>query len=234
MNRLSGTGTGNPLLDRLVRLVPNVTQSWKRIHAQPGAPLYRPGEPMPYLYFPAGGVLSVVTDGVGRRSAVVATVGSEGLVPVSALLRVRSSAMLVVTQVPGDIVCVPAAPVLQAMLRDERVLALLHCYVAYFLRFALQGTACNTLHSVLARAARWLLMIGDRAASDQFFLTQELLGGLLGTPRQTVNVAMRKLAKQKLVSVSRGRVRLLDRRALERIACECYALMNDHYRELLG
>jgi len=189
---------------------------------------------MPHLYFPAGGVLSVMVRAEEGQSVEVATVGAEGLVPVAALLRVRRSPLLVVQQVPGDVLRVPAAPIVRAVREHDRVQTLTLCYAAYSLRVSLQATACNALHGMQQRTARWLLMTADRAGSDRFFLTQDMLAEMLGTPRQTVNVTMRTFARAGLLTVHRGRIDLLDRRALEREACDCYLLMSAHYRELMG
>jgi CRP-like cAMP-binding protein len=231
---MSSLSTGNGLLDRIVKWLPDLERWVRRQEEPPRAVLYGPGDPMPHLYFPAGGVLSVIVRAEEGESVEVATVGSEGMVPIAALLRVRRSHQLVVQQIPGVILRVPAAPLVRAVREHDRVQTLALCYAAYSLRVSLQATACNALHGIHKRIARWLLMTADRAGSDRFFLTQDLLAEMLGMPRQTVNVAMRALARVGLLSVHRGRVELLDRRGLEHAACECYALMSHHYRELLG
>jgi len=230
----SPPSTGNGLLDRILRYLPELKSWVRRLKVPARGVLYAPGEPQPHVYFPAGGVLSVMVRSEGGESIEVATVGSEGLVPVTALLRVRRSHQLIVQQVPGEILRLAAPPLIRAVREHEPIQTLVLCYAAYSLRVSLQATACNALHSMRERAARWVLMTADRAGSDRFFLTQDRLAEMLGTPRQSVNAAMRRFAGAGLLSVRRGNIAILNRRALEREACECYALMSDHYRELLG
>lgn len=225
--------SGNGLLDRLQALAPRLATRHERSSPTVGRVLYRPGERLRRVYFPAGGVLSLIVRSADGRTVEVATTGTEGMTPVPVVLGVRISPLFVVQQAPGEIIAISAQILQQAMRDNERVRTLVLCYGAYALRVAYQATACNALHSLAARTARWLLMSADRAGSDEFYLTQEMLAEMLGRPRQTVNVAMRPLARARLLTVRRGRIRLLDRPALERAACECYRLMSEHYREIV-
>jgi CRP-like cAMP-binding protein len=97
-----------------------------------------------------------------------------------------------------------------------------------------QGAACNRLHTVDERAARWLLMTHDRVGADEFPLTQEFLAQMLGVRRQAANVAERALAEVGLISYSRGRVTVLDRDGLREASCACYELITGEFERLLG
>jgi CRP-like cAMP-binding protein len=104
---------------------------------------------------------------------------------------------------------------------------------AYFVQTA-QNAACNGLHPVSQRAARWLLSTQDRAESDQFFLTHEFLAFMLGVTRQTVSIAEGELQEAGLISYHRGHMTILDRSALEAASCECYGIVRREFERLLG
>jgi len=95
-----------------------------------------------------------------------------------------------------------------------------------------QTAACNRLHDIAARLARWLLMCHDRMESDSFYLTQEFLGHMLGTPRTTVTLAAGILHKAGLIDYARGRVHIRNRQGLEKAACECYKTIRDEFARL--
>jgi CRP-like cAMP-binding protein len=96
-------------------------------------------------------------------------------------------------------------------------------YAHLKLALARQTVACNCFHAVEARLARWLLMTSDRVLSENFFLTQDSLADSLGVRRTTINLAAGPLKRRKLISYSRGRIRILDRKGLEAASCRCYA-----------
>jgi CRP-like cAMP-binding protein len=106
-------------------------------------------------------------------------------------------------------------------------------YVRYFLIQVLQSVACNGLHSVHERCARWLLMAHDRAGTDSFNLTQEFLAELLGIQRPSVTIVARTLQKAGLIRYSRGLIAITDRLGLEEAACECYEMVRTAMNETL-
>jgi CRP-like cAMP-binding protein len=97
-----------------------------------------------------------------------------------------------------------------------------------------QAAACNRAHSVEERLARWLLMTQDRVQSSEFPLTQEFLGQMLGVRRPTVSIAAGMLSKAGLIHYVRGRITILDRPGLEKASCECYRVIADEFRRLVG
>jgi CRP-like cAMP-binding protein len=97
-----------------------------------------------------------------------------------------------------------------------------------------QGVACNGVHTIQERCARWLLETHDRAASDRFMLTQEFLPDMLGVRRPSVTVAARSLLQAGVIEYERGRITVLDRRALEQASCECYRVIKTEYGRLVG
>jgi CRP-like cAMP-binding protein len=101
-------------------------------------------------------------------------------------------------------------------------------------RFAMQTTqlaACNRLHNVEERLARWILMTHDRVISDHLPLTQEFLGQMLGTRRSSVNISAGVLQKAGLISYTRGEITILERKRLEDAACDCYSIVQKQLEE---
>ncbi|MCA1555830.1 MAG: helix-turn-helix domain-containing protein, partial [Acidobacteria bacterium] len=111
---------------------------------------------------------------------------------------------------------------------------LLNLYTNSLLTQISQSAACNRFHSVNVRLARWLLMTHDRVEGDEFRLTQEFLSHMLGVRREGVTLAASVLQKQKLISYSRGHLRVLNRAGLEAAACKCYRVVKDEYDNFLN
>ena len=110
----------------------------------------------------------------------------------------------------------------------------MQCYAQVVMYQMAQTVACNRLHSVAQRCARWLLMTHDRAPGDSFPLTQEFLAAMLGVRRAGVTVAEGKLRRAGLINFTRGQVTVVDRAGLEAAACECYRTDAEEYARLLG
>lgn len=215
----------NGLLESFTRFLPNLAR--KRLHMPSRTVLYQPGDPMPYVFFPAGGVISVVVRHDNGECVQVSAVGAEGVAPVFALLGKRKSPLMLVQQVAGAVIRLPTESIARAMSEIEPLRSLVFDYLAWSLRAAHQATACNARHGSLARTAQMLLTTADRARSARFEMTQDVLAEMLGVPRQTANVAMREIARRQLVRVRRGQIELLDRAGLESVSCPCYPMMGE-------
>jgi len=118
--------------------------------------------------------------------------------------------------------------------QDAAVDRLLAAYTALFIRFMSQSSACNRVHSLRERCARWLLMANNRNAGDTFSLTQQFLGEMMGVRRASVTETMNELRRRKLLTYTRGVIRILDRAGLEEVSCECYETIRQAFEELLG
>jgi CRP-like cAMP-binding protein len=186
--------------------------------------LYKPGEPIRHVYFPGSGFCSVLTVLADGSMVEVATVGREGMVGVSAILRGDSGdASTTMVQAAGRVCYRMSADAFGAeMDRRGEFSAILGRYAQAFLGFVMQSTACNAMHSIEQRLARWLLMAHDRVERDEFPLTQEFVAMMLGATRPTVTVVAGTLQRADLIAYHRGRVTIVDRRRLERASCECY------------
>jgi len=186
--------------------------------------LHKPGEPLRHVYFPGGGgfcsMLTVLQDG---GMVEVATIGREGMVGVSAVLdggRVPSCAMV---QAETETCYRMTTDALRRETdRHGALYELLTHYSQALMGFVMQSTACNAVHTVEQRLARWLLLAHDRVGRDEFPLTQEFVAMMLGAARPTVTVVAGTLQKAGLIKYRHGHVTIVDRQALEQASCECY------------
>ena len=160
-----------------------------------------------------------------KGGAETATVGPEGFIGFEALLGSRIASQRVLVQVEGTASRLPIQTLADAAQESASLRGLLLGYVRYFLIQVLQSVACNGLHSVQERFARWLLMAHDRAGTDSFRLTQEFLADLLGIHRPSVTIVARTLQSAGLISYSRGLITITDRKGLEEATCECYDMV---------
>jgi CRP-like cAMP-binding protein len=196
--------------------------------------LHQADETINHVYFPLSGMVSLVTVLLDGDAVETATAGNEGIIGLSLFLGTGVSSVRAIVQVSGQslrmgsedfLAAVPYCPVLESALR---------LYVDYVLALTAQSAACNRLHPVNERCARWLLTTHDRAASDEFHLTQELLSQMLGVRRPSVTVAASALAHANLISYRRGRMKILDREGLEGAACECHGILLERSRHMFN
>ena len=228
-NRPPPTGNPNRLLAALpaadyARILPSLTVVPLKLKDT----LHKPGEPIRDVYFPGGGFCSMLTVLEDGKMVEIATVGREGMVGVSAILDgapVTSAAM-----VQGETDTCYRMKV-DAFRREVDQRGAFHELMAHFAQalfgFVAQSTACNAIHSVEQRLARWLLMAQDRMGSDEFPLTQEFVAMMLGASRPTVTVVAGTLQKAGLIKYRHGHVSIVDRENLEAASCECYRAATD-------
>ena len=191
------------------------------------------GDRYSHVYFPEQGVVSTVATFETGAIAETATTGPEGLISAGAVLGGSHSLNRHVIQVPGSGYRIEVRQ-FQKILRDSVAFRQrLFTYVQVFLVQAMQSAACNGVHSIEERCARWLLMCHDRSSSDRFKLTQEYLAEMLGVSRPSVNRVARMMQAARLIHYNRGSIEIVDRAGLESIACECYAIVRAHFDQLL-
>src|SRR5216683_689442 len=193
--------------------------------------LYQVGAPLDSIYFIEEGVGSVLTSMANGATIEVGMIGSEGIVGAAALLGGEVSAQQIVVQVPGAALKMPAAKCREAFDQSPAFRAAVLRYVAAFLDLGAQTAACNRLHSIEQRCARWFLMARDRMDGDVMPMTHEFLASMLGVRRAGITETTGELQRAGLIRNGRGAVTVVDRPGLEAAACECYGL--DHAR-LLG
>jgi CRP-like cAMP-binding protein len=200
--------------DRLIRSMALVALPIKTV-------LFEPGEPIRAVHFPLDGVISLVTPLDDGAIVEVATVGNEGMVGVP-LVSGGSLAVRAISQVAGSSLRMDAAAFLAEVDRPGAFSDLVHRYLSALFGQISQAAACNRLHTNEERLSRWLLMSHDRVGVDEFAITHEFLGQMLGSRRATVTLSAGLLQAAGLIRYHRGHVSILDREGLESVACECY------------
>jgi CRP-like cAMP-binding protein len=197
----------------------------QRLHAQ--------DKPIEAVYFPLTCMVSLLVSSDGKPKMEMATVGREGVVGASELIQVQGGMGLNLVQIPGEALQIKAV-VFRDIMRRPTVLQVVHQHLYALMRQILYGAACNRMHSMEERCARWLLMTHDRAANDTFPLTQEFLSHMLGVRRATVNVATGMLKKAGFIRYVRGNLTVIDRRGLESASCRCYQDIVQVYDSVLS
>jgi CRP-like cAMP-binding protein len=187
-----------------------------------------------YVYFPNGGVVSLTTALSDGTVMEAATVGDEGMVGIEAFLGAD-------TVSPGDtLVQVPDTDAERLGVEDFRrelaahgaLRTLMGRYAQVFIAQLMHTTTCNAMHPVPRRCARWLLMTHDRMHGQDFALSHECLAAMLGVQRPTVSKVAAGLRRAGLIRYTHGRVSVRNRKGLERVSCECYAIIRAHFDRL--
>lgn len=188
-----------------------------------GHVFYEPGDPIEQCWFVERGVVSSVAVLEDGRTVETVTIGCEGLVGAPAAIVPNTAHSRNVVQITGAGRRIDAGR-LRTLLADRPAVRTgVAAYLAALQAELEQSAACNALHRAEQRFAKWLLRCHDRMDGAAFNLTQEYLASMLGSQRITVNEAAQGLQKIGAIAYSRGRITVLDRAALERVACECYA-----------
>src|SRR5689334_9896681 len=163
----------------------------------------------------------------------VATVGNEGMIGLPLFLGADLTPGTSFSQIPGDALRMSAEHFRSAISKHGPLTKMLHRYTQALMVQISQGNACNRIHSIEERCARWLLLCHDRVGQDEFTLTQEFLSQMLGVRRASVNLVAATFHQAGLIDYTRGRIRILDRQGLESASCQCYGLIRDEYNRML-
>lgn len=201
--------------------------------------LVRAGEPLESVYFLNGGVASMTTIFPNGAMVEVASIGNEGMVGIEAFLGLGALAFgESVLQIP-DSRTETSAAVLSvkdfrgAITRHGGFEGLIGRYAQFVVAQIMQSTACNALHPIPQRCARWLLETHDRMYHHRFHLSHEFLASMLGVQRPTVTLIAGMLQKAGLISYTHGKVTIVDRTGLEAASCDCFQIIQGHYRRVL-
>ena len=196
--------------------------------------LYEPDRTITHIYFPLTAVTSVLSEMDDGTTVEVATIGREGMVGLSVFLGDTTTILRTIAQIPGTALAMGRDDFLRIVEERQNGLQslLLRYTQALFSKLA-QQSACNRLHNMEERCARWILMTQDRVGHEEFPLTQEFLAYMLGARRASVTIAAGILARAGLIRYTRGKIQVLDRVRLEEASCECYGIIQREYERLV-
>jgi CRP-like cAMP-binding protein len=186
-----------------------------------------------HAYFVEDGVVSLVQNLSDGAAVEVGLIGHEGFVGVPLVLGARMSPSEANVQLTGSALRITAKNLREAAQRSKPLNALLLCFANALQIQVTQTAACNGRHELQPRLARWLLSALDRCEGDELALSHEFLSMMIGRRRAGVTVALGVMKQAGLLSNSHSRIQIVDRRGLEKAACECYRLVRDEYRRLL-
>lgn len=192
-----------------------------------GEVLYSPDEAIKHVYFPTNSLVSLLTLVLEHQALEVGMVGREGMLGIPLALGLNNSPVRALVQGSGLALRMTADDFRQELQQSVHLQREVYRYTFELMLQITQTAACNRFHQIEARLARWLLMTRDRVCSNQFYLTQDLLGDMLGVRRVGVTQAAGDLRERKLIHYSRGQISILDGKGLEAVACQCYQVVKD-------
>ncbi|HEY9900852.1 MAG TPA: Crp/Fnr family transcriptional regulator [Candidatus Sericytochromatia bacterium] len=212
------------------RLVPHL----ERVPLPVKQVLHKRGESIEYVYFPHRAIVSLISTPEEGSKVEVGLVGNEGLVGIPAVLGDNIATTTAIVQREDSGMRMEASLLKTEFQRGGVLQSLLLRYTQALYALTSQNAACNRLHNLEERLARWLLLVYDRVGSNQLQLTQEFIAEMLGVRRAGVTEAANHLQQAGLIRYSRGKITILNRQKLEAASCSCYGIINSEYARLLG
>ena len=224
---------GKPVRNKLLLAVPDEEFRSIRSHLQfvdlpHHFSLHQPHRTVQFAHFPNEGLISLVVELKDGRRVEAGLLGNEGASGMAAILGLSRSPLREIVQIAGDGFRVRVDILRELLPSTPALQAILNLYAAGLAMQVAQTAACNRLHKIEKRLARWLLIAQDRRDSGIVPIIHDFLATMLGTDRPSVTVAAGNLQTKGLIRYTRGSVRILNRKKLERFACECYALVKQY------
>lgn len=199
-----------------------------------GDMLYEPNMQLQYAYFPTSAIASLHYVTASGASAEISGVGNEGMVGISLFTGGNTTPSSAMVHTSGYAYRLDRAHLKAEFNRNGKLQQILLRYTQALITQVSQTAACNRHHSVEQQLSRWLLLTLDRISSGEFVLTQELVANMLGVRRESVTAAAASLQGIGCISYRRGHISVLNRKDLEKCACECYAVVRKETLRLLG
>ena len=194
--------------------------------------LHEAGGKLEFTYFPNRGLISLVVVMKDGKTAEAGIVGKEGFTGTPAAVGLRRSPLRAVVQITGDGFRVEVGALQNTLESAPHLQMMLNRYAAVRSMQVAQTAACNRLHDIGQRLARWLLMTQDRVDSGSLPITHDFLATMLGTDRPTVSLAAGVMQRKELIEYTRGAVKIVNRKKLEDSACECYRVIQQYDGEI--
>ena len=227
--------TANRLLSALpAKTLKQMLANCEAVDLQLADVLSRPGKPIAHVYFPTDSFISLLAPIDGHGGLEVGMIGNEGMFGAGLILGVDASPLSALVQGAGTALRMTASRFRRELDESPALRVRLNRYVHVLLNQLAQTAACTRFHLLEARLARWLLMTRDRAHSEEFYLTHDFLSHMLGVQRVGVTRAASSLQRRKLITYTRGVLKVLDRGGLQAAACTCYRVDKKIYERTLG
>jgi CRP-like cAMP-binding protein len=198
-----------------------------------GKVLYESGDVLRHVYFPTDSIVSLLYVLENGASAEISVVGNDGLISIALFMGGETTPSRAIVQSAGHAYRLIGDRLKDEFHRNGPLQVLLLRYTQALITQMAQTAVCNRHHTVDQQLCRWLLLSLDRLSSDQLAMTQELIAGMLGVRREGVTAAAGRLEKLGVIRYARGRITVLDRPKLERLSCECYAVVRKETDRLL-
>ncbi len=209
----------------LTEISDRIAADLKLVDLPSGAIIYEAGVAERYAYFPSGALISLLPVIENGKSTEVAVVGNEGMVGIDTLTGGHNPCSQAVVQCAGAAYRVPTQLLKEEFKRHNEMRWLLLRYIQSLFVQISQAAVCNRHHSVEQQFCRKLLTSADRLSADEIALTQGKIAELLGVRREGVTAAAGELRKLGVIDYRRGHIRILNRKKLEELSCECYAVV---------
>jgi CRP-like cAMP-binding protein len=226
----------NHLLNALPRtLYEKLDPHLKLVHLERGQRIHEPDAPIAELYFPLDCALSITLSMMNGDTAETGIVGKREVIGINAFMGGRETTQTTyIVQIAGSALRLDAKVLLDEFDTNKEMRAVMLLYTQAFIAQISQTTACNSLHKLEQRFARWLLEVQDRMEQPTLKLTQEFIAQMIGVRRSGVTQTAQKFQDAGLIRYRRGNVEILDLPGLEASACECFKTVKDEYDRLLG
>ncbi len=226
---------GNRILDALPLLeCERLRPQLKLVKMPLGMVLYESGATLQHIYFPTTSIVSLLYVMEDGASSEIAVVGNEGIIGVSLFMGGESTPSRALVQSAGQAYRLSSSHLKLEFKRHGELLHVLLRYTQALITQMAQTAVCNRHHSLDQQLCRWLLLSLDRLTSNELKVTQEIISQMLGVRREGVTEAAGKLQEWGVIRYSRGKITVLDRPHLERLSCECYAVVKRESERLMG
>lgn len=220
----------DPQQNRLLAALPASAQArlaprMKRVEMPLARVLYESGETLPYVYFPTDAIISLLYVMANGSTADTSVVGNDGVIGIALFMGGESTPSRAIVQSAGHAYRLPAEDLKKEFRRHEELHTLVLRYTQSLITQMAQTAVCNRHHSIDQQLCRWLLLSLDRLPNSHLIMTQELIASMLGVRREGVTEAAGKLQRLGVIEYARGKITVLDRPRLEKLSCECYAVV---------